>query len=305
MPVLGAPVVNAPSVTGDERTFVEYVAADGTIVPLTDMANGWIVMPGPIGLGDLPYSLIVDNPPARDGGILRGVRANVRDLVWPMFVIGTDRADILRRVRSLAADMDPRDGPGELRVLQPDGTGRRISALYVSGMEGDEGQAVAGLHWQKFAITFRALDPAWLDMTDQQRVWTIGSANNFFPILPLHLALADVLGAVTITNPGDEQSYPVWTVTGPGTGFTLTNQTTGRSVRFKTALSSGESITLDTRPSKLTVVDQAGANRWPDLAPNPDLWALRRGVNFVDLDLSGASSASSVTLTFTPRYKTA
>ena len=112
-----------------------------------------------------------------------------------------------------------------------------------------------------------------------------------------------MLGQVTVTNTGDVEAYPIWEVTGPGTP-TLANLTTGRSFGLATPLTAGETVTVDTRPTRQSVVDSAGRNRWPDLVTTSprQLWPLAAGRNALDLRLAGAGPTSTVILTYMRRW---
>lgn len=303
--VLGQPTF-APPPAPNETTRLSFVGADGTEVVFTNQP-ALTVMPGIQGLGDLPYSLLADEVPALDGQVFKGVRATARDVFIPLYIEAPTRPQLLAELRTIVNALDPRNGPGQLHVTQPDGSGRRLGCYYISGMEGDEGRDAAGLRWQTHGITLRALEPAWLDEVDIYFRWIVGVAAPFFPLLPANLGESQIIGQdLPIDNVGDEPAYPTWTLHGKMTSATLTNATTGEALTLDhvqtTAL---ERAVIDTRPGIKTVVDEAGTNLWPQLAPNPRLWPLVRGTNIVNLTIAGTDASSYVEMSFTPRYKMA
>jgi hypothetical protein len=121
---------------------------------------------------------------------------------------------------------------------------------------------------------------------------------------PVTLAPGALIGAVTVTNSGDADAYPVWTVTGPGAAPTLANTTTGKSFGMAVPLAAGETVTIDTRPTMQSAVDSAGRNRWPDLvkAGPRQLWPLVPGENVVDLRMAGVAPGSRIVLSFVRRW---
>lgn len=291
----------------DEKTLLVYVGSDGTTVTLTDPANGLYVMPGTLGLGNVPYALQIEEVPAMDGGVLRGVRRTVRDLFVPLYLEAPTRLALLSQLRAIENTLDPADGGGYLRVLQSNGTARRIGAVYTGGMEGDEGADAAGLRWQTFGLAFKALDPTWVDEASTYFRWIIGVDTPFFPILPLTLTESSIIGTdVPIDNTGDELAWPVWRIVGKCSAVTFTNSTTGQSFTLNhTQTSPTQHVDIDTRPGVKTVKDEGGTNLWPSMAPSPQLWPLRRGRNSVSLAVTGTDVTTYVEMTYTPRYKAA
>lgn len=298
--------VSAP-IQANELTRLEFRGTDGSVAVFTDHASGFITLPGSQGLGMMPYQLLTDSLPALDGEVSKGVRSTARELFVPLYVEAPNRPAFLTKVRDLANTLDPRYGPGEFRVVQPDGSGRRIPCYYVNGLEGDEGVDVSGLHWQKFGLAFRALEPAWLDLNDVYFRWLVGSDAPFFPILPLTLSESQIIGTdLPLTNTGDEPAYPIWRITGRCTQIQLTNVTTGATLLLDhTQVNSANHVTIDTRPGIKTVLDEAGTNLWPSLGPDPQLWPLIRGTNVVNLTVVGTDVTSYIEMSYTPRYKMA
>lgn len=51
---------------------------------------------------------------------------------------------------------------------------------------------------------------------------------------------------LSVTNAGNAPAFPVFTITGPGTDFTVTNATTGETFTIATTLTASQSIVIDT-----------------------------------------------------------
>ena len=66
-----------------------------------------------------------------------------------------------------------------------------------------------------------------------------------------------------------------------------------------------DAVTIDTRPGAKTVTKQDGSNLFGFLAWPPQLWSLAQGSNSVRIEMSAATSASSVVLSWRRRYLSA
>lgn len=312
--ILGAPGGSGlPTVTVGEAGTGSYdtppiplwIAADGTELFLSSPSLGIVYMPGATGL-DLPPMLLTSvQAPSLDGQILRGVVADMRAITIPIYVEALTRADLRARVRTIAAQLDPRSGDGTLRMMEADGSTRQIACRYTGGLTGDESVSVSGMHFRMMVLSFTAYDPFWSDLQSTSQTWPLGGGSFVFPfLLPLVLSPSAVLGNVVITNDGDEPAYPVWVITGPMTAVTLTNSTYSEAFTIARTLTAGETITVNCDPSQLTIVDNASANQWPNVGANPVLWTLRPGDNAVDLALTGGATGSSIAMEYTRRWKT-
>jgi hypothetical protein len=198
--------------------------------------------------------------------------------------------------------------PGQLVFSRPDGTSRAIEVYCTSGIEQTDTDSTADAYQRDtgFALTFESgLDPLLSD-TDPVGPLVFAAppeSGGVPPMPPVLLTPSSTLGSTTVTNSGNGEAYPIWTVTGPGTP-TLTNVTTGREWSLATALSSGETVTVDTRPTLQSAVDQDGVDRWGDLVKSSprDLWTLIPGTNHLDLQLTSSGTGSQITMLYHRRW---
>lgn len=114
----------------------------------------------------------------------------------------------------------------------------------------------------KYVIRMVASQPLW-QSDPITRSWSDPATRDFYDPDPavdggvVHVMSAKTLGTATITNPGDEPTHPVWTVTGPCASVTVG---VGSSVvEFAAALAEGDVLTIDTRPGHLSVRDALGS----------------------------------------------
>jgi hypothetical protein len=194
--------------------------------------------------------------------------------------------------------------PGTLVLARPDGTSRQVRVYCTDGPDqGDDDVTKSGLLWSTYVITFQALDPYFEDGDSIDREFGVYTAPGIPPMPPIQLAPASLLGDTQVENTGDADSYPVWTITGPGQP-TISNTTTGRSFGLNVSLGSGEVVIVDTRPTAQSAIDGVGANRWPDLVKSSprDLWPLLPGMNQINLNMAGSGAGTKVVLSYTRKW---
>jgi hypothetical protein len=95
----------------------------------------------------------------------------------------------------------------------------------------------------------------------------------------------------------------VWRITGPFDSFTV--GIAGHVVSMGVAKPADGWVEIDTNPSKLTMLDEDGQDMWLN-ATDADFVALEPGQDMkLTTTLANAGPGASVTLTFTPRYRSA
>lgn len=286
----------------NQTPWVSFTDPAGVVTRLSDWENGWLLQPGAKGLDMPAYTFNTDESPGIDGYALRDVRAQGKEITLPLaFWANDSRAAYLARRRAFIRSLNPKRGVGTLTLTQPDGAVRTIGAYYTSGMEGDESLDAAGERWCINAITFGVPSPYWTG-AEVTHEWKAAGSGTFFPFLPLTVGDSQVLGAVTVDNDGDDDAFPLWTVTGPATSISLTNNTTGEVLVISHSIIGGDVVVIDTRERQQTAVLNGGTNLWPDISAASSLWALTEGVNDLTLSVAGSTSATSVRMTYQPRY---
>jgi hypothetical protein len=281
---------------------VMWTGPDGTSIDLTDASSGYMVLgDGTRGLRSVEYEISSRKYAGIDGETVVALRAGANSPTLGLLVWADDEDAFRARARGLRHAMRPKAGLGTLCVRAGDGEERYLDCYAIAGLEGDESSAVDGCWW-KLALKLYAPDPWWRG--DEQTVsYGLGSPSTFFPIFPISLAASTVLGSFTVDlSDADAPSYPVWTVTGPGSTLILTNVTTGKVIQVNTTLSAGQVLTINTTPGQQSVRRNDGTNLMGSLATDPALWPLVEGVNNVTASLTSATTASSIACTYAPRY---
>ena len=286
----------------NEMPAVSFTDPAGLVTSFSDWDNGCVLQPGAKGLDMPAYAFSQDESPGIDGYAIRQVRAQGKEIALPIaFWADDSRAAYLARRRSLIRSLNPKRGLGTLTVTQSDGTARTIAACYSAGLEGDESLDAAGRTWCMGVLTFDCPSPFWLG-AEATTEWRAAVSGTFFPILPLVVGNSQVLGAVTVDNDGDDDAFPVWTITGPATAISLTNVTTGESLVLAHTITVGDTVVIDTRERQQTALLNGVTNLWGDITDASTMWALQPGTNDLTLTVTGSTSNTRVRMTYQPRY---
>jgi hypothetical protein len=285
---------------------VTFTAPDGTVIDFNDRVNTRLMT----GIaGDLmpTFSLIEQQSPAFDGSVFQGAVIAPRDIVIPVHISDVSRPAVLARVRSMLKKLSPQNGDGQLTITS-DGIMRVLNCRYKNGLSDDGSGDMQLTNWMKAPLTFRAGDPYFYAPTPI--VYTINYAvagTSFFPIPPMQLYNSNKFqagGGATIVNGGDVRTWPIITITGPGSNPSITNSANGKTIAFNTTLAAGQVLIIDTSPLKKTVVNGQGVNRFPSLTPASSLFPLEVGNNTVSISYNSANTYSSISFSYKLAYLT-
>lgn len=245
-----------------------------------------------------------DEIPEQDGSRWRATRFKPRDFTLKITVVANTEPALRTELRNIVKAMNPKKGEGVIRVTSPIGDTREIGCRYSGGLSLDEKAEVSGPTMQQALVTFHANDPLWRDESDTTNTYQIGDPPSFFPSPPLRLTASEIAVDTTVDNQGDDDMWPVWTIYGPGAGATLRNLTTGKVLSLPDiTLGSGESITIDTRPGKKTILRSDGANMFSSITVTSALWPLVEGTNAIRLEMTDVTvGVSMLQLSYRQRY---
>jgi len=274
----------------------------GDPIVLTDRGRGYRVLAdGTKGLDSVTYRTAAQVYAGVPGAELQTIEADVRQFSLGLSIEGDTESEFRDRKRALIRSMRPKAGDGVLSFADEAGARRSISCRYMGGLEGDAVAYFDGLSWRPVA-QFVAFDP-WFRGPAVTLEFGLGAPQSFFPFFPLRLAPSAIQGQFVVDlGDTDAPSFPLWTVMGPGTALTLTNNTTGRQIVVNAALAAGETMIIDTRPGRQSVRRGDGSNLMNTLTSDPALWPLVEGVNNVTALLAGATANSRVAGVYEPRY---
>lgn len=279
-----------------------------------------VIMKGMSGFDAPPIEMFYDEMSGLDGGLFRHSRVTTRELFIPLIMWATSRQDFLTLKRDLLSRMSPASGLGRLKLTEGDNTSRYIDCRYTGGAEGTYTEDEGGFFWQKYGLTFRALDPFWYDVSPQQVNWTAEAAElkSFFgdgsePFFGIRLNPSRGINSTTpVTSLGDYYTWPTWTIQGPLEGLTVavSGASTG-SFTLDVSLGTGEVLHVDTRPSRRRIIklDEppivVGQNFWSVLESGDQFWPLSKGLNEITLTAGSVGPGTSISMNYRPRYYSA
>lgn len=279
---------------------IEWVDPDSTVIPLN-------VERKTQNRFSPPNRFVIDESPTVDGAVMRSVRHTARRVILPIVIKGDSPGDVRTQIEDLTYALDPKRGPGKIRVTGPNGIVRESVAYLEDGMGLDETlNSAAGPLWQRASLQFFCPEPYWKDATTTSGVENYDSDTpTFFPFFPLRLVSSSIFGTATILNDGHVETYPRWQVTGPGSAIYLKNLSTGEYISLDVSLAAGETVSIDTTPGVRSITKNDGTNLFGQLSADSTLWALRQGSNSIQMEMSSADSTSSFSYSYERRWLSA
>jgi len=267
--------------------------------------SSWDLTSGPVRLLSGPQLFAAPDvshwwrvSPVLDGSRRDGMRTPQREIVLPIMTSGDD----WRTWRDTDAAFFRAIHPAnecQISVTTPDAYTRTLGGWFVSGGDVDTDpltQNFAAL----YSLEFTAASPFWRGQ---------GVSAEFFPQAPLplfpgppfNINRSSASESSTVTNPGDEPSYPRYII--EGTASTWAVGVGDALVSSDTPQTADQSVTIDTDPSQLTVLDQDGNSVYNRLASD-DFEPIPAGVDVsLSLQVTGFDSSTRVRVEFDDLYR--
>lgn len=274
---------------------ISIIGSDDEI--LLDHGGDYILATGAMGFG-IPATEVRIEPSASDGGVFRYSRRSTRELDLPIVVFGHDRDNVEFNLRRLSSIM--RETPFKIRATYDTGEQWDLEGIYVGGGETQYGED-AGKTYCRWVVQVQCPQPFWV--STQSISYTVGSGDTGRSIIPwlaeLRVSSSQAIGAINVENPGDVESYPVWTLTGPFDQATISNGDGTKSFVYNEPVAAGTTVIVDTRSA--TVKNTAGTNLYSKLGTSPKLFAIPAGTSQASIAATNTTSATSISLSFQPR----
>ena len=301
------------TIGGTTHNLRSYVAASGSYA-LQEL--------GMQGMGGAPMHLLTTRGPEQQGTSVVGYRLDPRTLLLPLVYYARNHFEHYNIRAFLSSVFSPSQAKGTLTVTLPDPpdgltlpmgqSSTRCIDVYVSGTPNFDPVAGAG-YSVRTVVQFYADDPTWYDplLNVESIASTVsGTPTAYAKIYPTTYGALTVNDATTISYSGSVATYPVIQVTGPVTNLVISNVSTGKTITFTGTIPAGRTWTLDLRYGYKTVKDDLGANQISSVVAGSALatWAIQptpnvaSGINVITVTGSGATSATSVILSYTNRY---
>lgn len=201
----------------------------------------------------------------QDGATATGMQYGARSLGWSGHLTSAD--DPLTAAAYLAerdalclalnAQTMPLEGSEMIFTLITGDTRRlRYARLTTSVLDFPAGEP--SIVWNSYQVVFEAVWP-FFEGTLHEDTQPVSAAFGGAAI-PAAIPMA-LVGRTAATlygsyaNAGNARAYPVFTITGPGTGFTVTNRTNGQSFYIDYTLTDGDTIVVDPFSRSVTLND--------------------------------------------------
>lgn len=272
---------------------------------LLDNSGDYMAALGRTGAFGPPVNLVQQDNPLRPGSTLLYVKVKPRVVLMPTLIHAQTEAAFATARRNLAWAMNPTRGPGTISIIAADGTQRDLDCYLDAGFDtAVEDASNRGPGWALLPLEFTAVDPYWYDHLANVVSFSPAGAVAFLqnPFLPVHLSPSGLSSSFTVVNNGSIECWPVWTIHGPGTNPSLTNNTTGESIALTITLGSTDVLVIDTRTGIKTVVLNGSTNKYNDMSSTSELFSFATGANNIALSMSGTSSASNLALAYQQRW---
>ena len=291
-----------------------YISAGGETYPLH--SPPWRVVLQEEGFGVPPIEYVVDRAPFQHGDTVRSFYLGPRPIQLVVLHNFCSRAeywqgrnDLIDILRPTIGEEPPR--PGTLVYYMSGGKRRALNILLDSG----PGFVPSEGGWREWSFTealrFTAHDPVWFDPAarSQTLLYVTPATELVFPAT-FPIFFSETAGLVnSVFYNGTWLEYPVIHVTGPVTGFTVTNLATGMKLGLTQPVLEDYTVTFDLRGIK-TVTGSDGVN-WSNavsadsnltsfaLVPSP---AVPAGVNEFLLGGTGTDNRTRVVVEYFERY---
>jgi hypothetical protein len=285
------------------QQLLSWIDASNTEWPF-NLETNYLAVEGLAGLtGMPPVALTESKTPLTDGATLRFALTDVRVVDVPLVVVAESYSQLFDACSALDVALNPKAGPGKLRITSPNGAVRDLNCIYAGGFEHDWSQGFSD-HISS-VLVFRAHDPYLYDtMATQVGPFLASAAPNFFPITPIKLGSSSVLSSFSIDNSGHVDAFPVWTIHGAGSAITLTNNTTGKSLALTgnggLTLGSSDVLVIDTQAR--TVLLNGVTSQYNKLSFASSLWTLAKGFNSVSVSMTGTNGSSYIACSYKRRW---
>ena len=306
--------------SGGRGGFLSYITPDGRTYPFhTPHPIGrWVISYS--GFGTPPIEYVTERGPFQHGETVRDyflrprvIQLLIRQGFCDRVAWWGGRADLLNEIRPNRQATPTGVQPGELQLVETDGT---IRSLHVWIQDGPRFEARESGQWDEWAfqevLRFIAYDPIAFDPTQVTAAFAVAlAANLVFPItFPIQFGTGILDETLDVAYPGTWLSFPIITIVGPIERPRIDNVTTGEKIELAANIAAGRKITIDLTEGNKTGVDDLGNNLLGQVTPDSDLGTFHLapdpeaplGVNTLRLRGTNPAGTTAVSLAYFERY---
>lgn len=254
--ILSRPPVGPPVPVDAFRSLsYEWITWEGETYSLSDWQSGLVL--DNRGVEGLHFPRITKQSStsrAFPGKRRRGWRAESRDVFWPIQIWGDSSAEWLERYERFFASIHP-EKEGTWRVGVGDGSFRELK---LTGRFDDSHEYALDPvleAWGAYGVTLEADQPFWRGKPVKAGPWRAPTSVSFIDpagSAPYHISRGSTFTSAKITNPGDVDAWPVWTLIGPLDPIEV--GVASRIIDVPFPLTGGQTLKIDTDPRNVTAL---------------------------------------------------
>jgi len=281
----------------------ELVGADGSTWVLTDWRSGvFLGTDGVLGLMEAPAERYTSTSPAVAGSTWRGSWVKERPVRWRVHVSHRDRSRWLSLHRAFFGALST-TALATWRVGFPDGSWRSLDVRLTGTGPHAFAHDPVRRGWAVIDVDLVAEDPwwrgnpvvqSWSDDTEDKLFF--GGAAMAGPTF--FLSSSSLIDSAQMSNPGDVDAWPVWTVRASGKTSAVSLGVGGAQITAAVDMDTGDVLVIDTDPRRQSCT--LNGTRTRGLLVEHEFAPIPPGAH-VDLDIS-LSGYGSVQAAIVPRW---
>ena len=266
------------------------------------------------------YTPVNQDIPFNPGSLSKFVQTEEAEIDLRVLFKADSQVLLWAQLKGLPYLFNPLRGTGTLKVTNPAGEVRYLSAICISGFKLDE--STLQEKSVEASLTFYANDPWWYSDWNVRNINIFDTLSGTLPILPVGTVLpGSYITRFNMINYGDVKNNAVFIVNGPFTNPILQNESINLVVSYNNALQFtqnggvttliGNSLTVDCINKKATTIGigpppTAFVSRISNLTHNSCFFYILPGgiINYVTCTLTGIDANTSIDIISRSAYST-